>query len=202
MKNLQQISALDFRNNRAQLLWSYLLRLAGLFIFGAFFLWITRLFHPKAQISLISLLNIELEPLPGFTSILLIILDVAFVLYVHELVHASVFYIMHKQPPKIGIKGLVIYAAAPSQMIRRNPMIINALAPFAIISVTGIILIGIINYNYISWVFIPAVINAAASGGDFMAVAWMLQHKKSTVYRDVGDITEAFEPVQNHHSGK
>lgn len=190
--NLIQVDTLDFNNNKSQLIISYLLRLFGIFIFG-FLFWIATLFiKNNKEITIEILLNIKIETLPSSVSIFLIVIDVIFVLYIHEIIHALVFFITHKQKPQIGIRGFIIFAAAPNKVLNKYQLIINAFAPFTLITILGFSLIYFISVNNLSWVFIPTVVNAAAAGGDFMAVLWAAKQTNKTKFVDSGDITIAY----------
>jgi hypothetical protein len=113
-------------------------------------------------------------------------------LYFHEIIHATVVFITHKQKPQIGIRGLIIYAAAPESVLTKTQFIITALAPFIVISLMGCMLIFFIPQSFLSWIFIPTVVNAAAAAGDFMAVIWALKQPKNAKFVDSGDITKAY----------
>ncbi len=193
-KDYKIIDKLDFRNNKRHLTISYWLRLLGLFVFGGVFFTIVYLF--KGKISFTALLHIKISGLPAIASILLMILDIILVLYLHELIHASVFYFTHGQKPQIGIRGFVIFAAASKQIITRNQMIVNAMAPFIVISLIGLFLVLIIPVGYVSWVFIPTLVNAAAAGGDFMTLYFVKKHPANSLYNDVGDILYALKPIK------
>lgn len=92
MDNLIQVDKLDFKNNKSQLIISYLLRLFGIFIFGLLF-WIAAIFIKNNEgITIETLLKIKIGTLPSLISILLIVIDVIFVLYIHEIIHALVFF--------------------------------------------------------------------------------------------------------------
>ncbi|MFP4023853.1 MAG: DUF3267 domain-containing protein [Thiohalospira sp.] len=162
--NLKQVSSIDFRNNKQQLLLSYLLRAAGMFVFGALLLIITKYLANNDEIIIKELINIELKSIPPIFSIFLIILDIVFILFLHELIHASVLFITHRQNTKIGIRSFIIYAAAPESILTKIQFIITALSPFLLISIIGCLLIFFIPHTYLSWVFIPTVVNAAAAG--------------------------------------
>ncbi|MCB0664153.1 MAG: hypothetical protein KDC24_15515, partial [Saprospiraceae bacterium] len=73
------IDTLDFRNNIGQLILSYVYRIIALFVFGGLFYGFVQLVH--GTILFEKLVNIELETVPGFVSILLLIIDLVFVLY-------------------------------------------------------------------------------------------------------------------------
>ena len=186
---------LDFRNNKKQLINSYWLRLVGLLFFGILFFAITK--WQNNQITIQTLFNLEIEGLHGAFSILFLFFDIVFVLYFHELIHAAVFYITHGQKPQIGMKGFVIFAAAPEQILTKSQLIINALAPFLVISIIGITLMFVIPVQYLGWIFIPTLINAAAAGGDFMTVFFVNKYPDSFRYNDVGDILNVLKPQKD-----
>jgi hypothetical protein len=190
--SLQKIDSLDFRHNTRQLLLSYLLRVIGVVVFGWLFLIITKGITGNDTIGLKSLVDISIQSFPAIGSILLIALDVICVLYLHELVHAAVVFVTHRQKPHIGMRGFVIFAAAPDKVLTKTQFIVNAMAPFTVISLIGILFIFYIPLYTLSWVFIPTVVNAAAAGGDFMAVIWALKQPKNTKFIDYGDITNAY----------
>ena len=194
---LKQIDSLDFRNNKRQLIISYLLRLIGVVIFGLLFFLIIKNIKNNNLITLKDLLNIEIQSQSEVVSIILITADVIFILYLHELIHALIFLLTHKQKPKIGIRGFIIFAAAPDKILSKHQLSINALAPITVITVIGFVLIYFIPQNNLSWVFIPTLVNAAVSGGDFMTVVWVLKQPKKTKFIDVGDIITAYTEIKH-----
>ena len=194
LANYQIKDKLDFRNNKKQLRNSYLLRMSGLVLFGIMFFAIAQLHYN--QLTVPKAFNLKIEGVHGFVSILLLIFDVVFVLYLHELVHASVFFATHKHKPQIGIKGFVIFAAAPNQILTKVQLITNALAPFTVISVVGIGLMLVIPIQHIAWIFIPTLVNAAAAGGDFMTVFFVKKYPKTYRYNDIGDILYVLKPIK------
>ena len=189
------ISSMDFAENKQQLALSYLLRLFGAIVFTALFIWLSRLIHPELPAALEPFLTVSIPGIPEVVSLLLVILSVVLVLAMHELVHASVFYLDQRVPPHIGIRGPIIFAAAPGYMIKRLPMLINGLAPFTVISILGLALIALLPIAWLPWIFIPTVVNAAAAGGDFMMVVWILKLPGNAVFEDDGDVTRAYEPA-------
>lgn len=144
------------------------------------------------------LLSIKIMGVSAIWSVFLLILNVILVLYLHELVHAAVYCISSGQKPRIGMRGLVIYAAAPDKLVSRTWMLINAMAPFVVISLMGFFLMLSVPEQLLSWVFIPTLVNAAAAGGDFMVVFFVLKHSRETQYQDVGDIISALEVNPSH----
>jgi hypothetical protein len=71
-------------------------------------------------------------------------------------------------------------------------MIANALAPFAVISLLGAVPIVLLPTAYLSWVFIPTVVNAAAAGGDFLGVAWLWKLPEESRLEDDGERLVAY----------
>ena len=192
IENLKQIDLLDFRNNKKQLIISYFLRAIGVIVFGYIFLIITNILANDSEVVLKELINIEIKSLPAILSVILIIIDVSIVIFLHELIHASVVFLTHRQKPRIGIRGLIVYAAAPESVLTKTQFIITALAPFLLISIIGCMLIFFIPQSFLSWIFIPTVVNAAAAGGDFMAVLWALKQPENAKFIDEGDIAYAY----------
>lgn len=189
---LKEIAALDFRNNKKQLIVSYILRIVGFATFGLLLALLSHFIYPHVSLQIDDLISIKIPGIANWMSIILLIAVVVLVLSLHELIHATVAFISNGQKPKIGMRGLVIFAAAPDSQLSKKALIINALAPFIIISLIGIILIGIIPASFVAWIYIPTVVNAGSAGGDFQMVAWSLKHPKGTIYIDQGDITKAY----------
>ena len=189
---LTQISKLDFRDNQKLILLSYVLRLIGAVGFSAIFFGLITQYYSNEALSIQSLLTIKILGVPDLVSIGLIVLDVVFVLWLHELVHATVFYLHTGAPPRMGMRGAMIFASAEGFFNRRNAMIINALAPCVVISILAVLLIPIIPASALAWIFIPTVVNAAASGGDFMAVYWLLTLPAQSRIEDHGDVLIAY----------
>jgi len=194
-ENYTRKSSLDFANNKIMLATSYLLRVIGFIGFMFVFIFFTRLRYPELSSSFKTYLNIELPNTPAILSILLVVIDVITVLGLHELIHAFVFYLDQGIPPQIGWRGLLIFASAPGYLNRRFMMIINALAPFTVISVLGLVLITMLPNPLLPWIFIPTVVNAAAAGGDFMAVFWLLRQPKDVLIEDAGDMLTAYQKI-------
>lgn len=192
--DMTAIDTLDFRHNTSQLMVSYALRLVGVFVFGLLFVGWMSVIRPNLSTSVETLLNIKLANVPAVVSIVLLIVDVVVVLYAHELVHAVAFYMTHRQVPKIGMRGFVIFAAAPSHLLTRHQLVVNALLPLVVISLLGGLALWAVPAPLIAWIWIPTVVNAAAAGGDIMAVAWAMKHEKNALYHDDGDIITAYVP--------
>jgi len=183
-----QISKLDFRDNTRLMLASYGLRLIGAVVFSIVFYVIVQQLYPIQAVSLESLITIKLDGVPDIASIALIIIAVVGVLWLHELIHATVFFIHTGASPYIGIRGPIIFASAVGYLNTRNAMIVNALAPFIVISLLGVPLMSVVPFDFLAWIFIPTVANAAAAGGDFMAVYWLLSLPKDSQIEDHGDV--------------
>lgn len=188
-----EISKLDFRDNKQLMLISYALRLIGAVAFSTVFYFIVQQLYPTQSISLESLITIKLEGGPDIISILLIVIAVVGVLWFHEMIHATVFFIHTGAPPHIGIRGPIIFASAVGYLNTRNVMIVNALAPFVVISMLGMLLLAVVPQGLLAWLFIPTVANSAAAGGDFMAVYWLLSLPKGSQIEDHGDVLIANE---------
>ena len=191
LHHYKTVDSLDFRTNKSQLIMSYVIRGAGVLIFG--YLLYAYVLVAQEHVSFTQLISIEIAGIPSWGSILLLVANIASVLYLHELIHASIFFLTHSQLPQIGWRGWTIFASAPEHVLSGRSLIINAMAPFTIISMAGVVILGYIPLSYSSWVFIPTLVNAAASGGDFMAVWFVARQKQEIQFNDQGDIIYALE---------
>ena len=190
-----EISKLDFRDNTQLMLLSYGLRIVGAVLFSLFFFIIVQQMYPDDAIALESLITIKLVNVPDIVSIVLIVVAVVGVLWLHELIHATVFFIHTGASPHIGMNGPIIFASAIGYMNTRNAMMINALAPFVVISILGVLLMFVVPISLLAFIFIPTVANAAAAGGDFMAVYWLLSLPADTQIEDHGDVLIANQSI-------
>jgi hypothetical protein len=62
--------------------------------------------------------------------------------------------------------------------------------------VLGLLLIAVAPVTVLAWVFIPTVANAAAAGGDFMALNWLIGLPRGTKIEDHGDLLIAYNPTE------
>lgn len=190
-----EFSKLDFRDNTQLMLLSYGLRIIGDVLFSILFFIIVQQIYTNDAIALESLITIKLINVPDIVSIVLIVIAIVSVLWLHELIHATVFFIHIGAPPHIGMNGPIIFSSAIGYMNTRNAMVINVLAPFIVISILGVLLMFIVPTSVLAWIFIPTVANPAAAGGDFMAVYWLLSLSDDTQIEDHGDVLIAYDPI-------
>ena len=186
------IGSIDFASPE-HLRRSYAVRAAGVLCFGVIFVAVIMAIHPELPLALESFVGISVASWPGWLSVVLVVADVVVVLFLHELVHAAVFWLSAGAPAKIGARSFLIYAAAPGYRIARNWMIVNALAPFGVISLAAIPLLTL-HPSVVPWVFIPAVANAAAAGGDFMGAFALARWPAETLVEDDGTKLSLFAP--------
>lgn len=187
-----ELSRLDFRNNTRLTILSYLLRLISAVILGVLFFLIVQRLRPDETLTLTALISIGIDGVPAIASIILVVATVIGVLVLHECVHAAVFAITSGAPPRIGIRGAIIFASAEGYLSSRNAMLVNAIAPFAVISALGLLLLPIVPSAALAWIFIPTVVNAAVAAGDVMVVAWLATLPTTAMIEDYGDVLEAY----------
>lgn len=190
----EQLDELNFGSDTGALVWSYALRLVGGVLFFFVFAQVARGVHPELPWVPSSFVEIGIPGIPGWVSVLLVVADVVVVISLHELVHASVFFFTEGAPPRIGVRGLIVYAEAPDYLSRRHAMIMNALAPFTVITALGVALIAALPVTALPWVFIATIVNAAAAAGDFMTVRFIVRQPRDALFHDTGDATTAYRP--------
>jgi hypothetical protein len=190
----EQLDELNFGGDTGALVWSYALRSVGGVLFFFVFAQVARVVHPELPWIASAFVEIGIPGVPGWVSILLVVVDVIVVISFHELIHAAVFFFTEGAPPRIGVRGLIVYAEAPDYLSRRHAMIVNALAPFTVITALGVTLIAALPVTALPWVLIATVVNAAAAAGDFMTVRFIVRQPRDALFHDTGDATTAYRP--------
>jgi predicted metal-dependent HD superfamily phosphohydrolase len=118
------------------------------------------------------------------------------VLIGHELLHGLFFWIYTGERPEFGFKVVYAYASAPDWYIPRDKFLVVGLAPVAIITLAGLILLPLIPYAYVAELLLLVSFNAGASVGDMVAVGWLLSRPKTGMVRDSGARMDIYVPAE------
>lgn len=191
-----EIGVLDFHKDKRNIYTSYVLRFAGIIVFMPLFAFVAAAVRPRWDFDPVDFWTLSIPGVPAVGSIALLIVSIVGVLYLHELVHAAVFRLSGADSTRIGFRGVMVFAAAEGWYFPRSWMALNAVAPFFVISIAGTFFMAVVSEAALSWVFLPMVINASASGGDFMTLAWLVLAPKDSLFGDIGDVLRAYGPVQ------
>ena len=125
-----------------------------------------------------------------FASILLIML-------VHELIHGFFFWMFTRSQPVFALRPLYAYAAAPEWFIPASRYWIIGLAPLALISLVGLLVISAAPAGWIPLSVFLTALNIAGSVGDMFIVMQLLRLSTSSLVKDAGDSVGFFEPAKS-----
>lgn len=120
-------------------------------------------------------------------TLVMVVCIVALTVITHELIHALFFRIFTGEWAQFNVKGLYAYAAAPDWYLPRNLHVATALAPLAVISVVGMVLILFVPLALLWGVLLFLVVNAAGAIGDIAIAGWLLTKPRNAYVNDYGD---------------
>jgi len=128
-------------------------------------------------------------------SIPALLLAMILMLVFHEVLHGLCFWIFTRSVPKFALKIYYAYAAAPGWYLAKWPYFITALAPFAVITLLG--LVGMI-FGPPAAIFplmLVTLLNASGAAGDLWVVIALLRRSASVLVEDSGDRVTFYEPM-------
>ncbi len=153
--------------------------LAMLFVFGWLFVQLAVAVRPEITSADFFDVIQGLEPF-------YLIVGLFAILILHELLHGFFFWIYTGELPSFGFRLVYAYASAPNWYIPRNQFIMAGLAPFAGITLVGLIALPLVPEAFVAELLALLAFNAAASFGDLVMVGWLLSQPKTAMVRDVG----------------
>jgi len=118
------------------------------------------------------------------------------VLPLHELIH-GVAILGCGYRPRFGMilsKG-VLYATADGALFTRRQYIVVALAPLALISLLGLLLIGVLPSGWWWTIALAVVINNGSAIGDLWAAYTVLHYPAASLVRDTADGFIVYAPT-------
>jgi hypothetical protein len=152
-----------------------------LFIFGWFFSRYVSLIRPSIALE-------QVITTAKVLYVLLLILGIAVgQMVLHELVHGVFFWLFTRSRPTFGFRGWYAYAAAPGWFFPRRQYLVIGLAPFVLLSVTGMILLAILPVGAVAPVLFAVIINAASSVGDLWIAFRLVCDRRPVAVEDLGD---------------
>ncbi len=172
-------------NEHGVLLWLNVLSLvplviSGLLVFGALLV-----YHEEIGAPLV----IEALPddIPSLAGIALMLI----VLPLHEWIHGLVIRRCgHK--PRYGVKLFVLFATSDGALFRRDEFIRVAMAPLAVISAAGALIMLFLPLGIARWIALAVIVNAAGAIGDLWMTVVALRYDRSSLIRDEEDSMRIF----------
>jgi hypothetical protein len=182
---------LDLTSSRKALIFMNFMGLALLIFFGWFFAQVLSWLRPGEFSGLIRVGG----GLPNLLRLLVLLIGTtALMLLLHEGVHGLFFWLFTRSRPTFAFKGWYAYAAAPGWYLPRNQYLVVGLAPLALISLAGVVLMRV---EPAAW-FLPTlyvlIMNASGAVGDILVTGWLLTRPGDCFAQDRGDIVTLFRP--------
>jgi len=186
--NYRQQATIDLSKSRKAVVGAIVSGIVLLIIIGWLLVQFTHLLRPTA-LEGIGFRDILTTTPDGNTSISLpfqLIVDAmiaaALMMLIHELVHGVFFWRFTGRRPTFGIKGLYVYAAAPSDIyFPRNQYLAVGIAPFVLLTLVGLTLMLIVPVVIVPILILFIAFNAAGAAGDLIMFAWLLSYPPDTL---------------------
>jgi len=175
-------------HQRGMLLWLNLLSLIPLAAGGLIVLGGLALYHGPAGAPLV------LRGLPAAPPTSLGYAGVLAVLPLHEWIH-GIFIRRAGHRPRYGVKWMVLFATADGALFGRGEYLRIALAPLALISLGGALLLPWLPIGWASWVGLAVVVNGAGAIGDLWMAAVVARQPPNVLIRDEEDGLRIFAPT-------
>ncbi len=124
-----------------------------------------------------------------------LVLALAAVLIAHEFVHGLFYWLLSMKRPKVGIRGLFPYAAAPAGVyFPRNGFITIGLAPLVLLTGLGLLLIATVPLSFVGFILFFVAFNATGAGGDLVMALRLLSFSEAALIEDNDAGVTVYEP--------
>jgi len=189
--NYRQQATIDLSKSRKAVVGAIVSGIVLLITIGWLLVQFTHFLRPTALegIGFPDILTTTPDGNPSITLPFQLIVDaivaVVLVMLIHELVHGVFFWRFTGRRPKFGIKGLYVYAAAPSDIyFPRNQYLAVGIAPLVLLTLVGLLLMVIVPVVIVPTLILFIAFNAAGAAGDLLMFAWLLYYSPDTLIQD------------------
>lgn len=177
---------MDISKSEAILLLLNLIGLAAMVGFGFVFFKAIVWMRPREVASGIQLLQLTTSAGWLWIAVAVILLTLFHVI-LHEAIHGLFFWVFTRSRPKFAFRWAYAYASAPDWYIPRNPFLITTLAPFVLISLGGLALLGSAPVSWLLPTWFVITMNAGGAVGDLAVAIWLLTQPPDSLAQDKGD---------------
>ncbi len=123
----------------------------------------------------------------GNTELISYALALILMIVLHEGAHGFFFWRFTGDRPFFGLSWSYAYAAAPDWYLPRNQYLVVGLAPLALLSLGGLVLLPFVPLSLMPGLVFLMAFNAAGSVGDMFVVGYLLTRPASVLINDVGN---------------
>lgn len=127
--------------------------------------------------------------------VLIMLLDVAILIFLHEGLHGLCFWVITKKKPIFMIGPGYAAASSPDTYFARVPYLITALCPLVVMTAAGLLLIPVVPPAVLFHVNFITVFNIAGAVGDLWVSAGILSKHGDLLVRDELDRVTLFQFV-------
>ena len=139
--------------------------------------------------------EITIDATTMLVALLILVATTFAVLVLHELVHGLFFWLFTRSRPRFGFKGAYAYAAAPGWYIPRPQFLIVGLAPLALISLAGLLILPFIAFPFSLTLILALIANATGAIGDLYMTIRLLFVPQHVLIEDWGEGIRWFAPT-------
>jgi hypothetical protein len=196
--NYHRQATLDLLGNRTAVVGAIASGIVLLLAVGWLLVQFTNFVRPTA-LEALRLRDIPMTTPDGGTSVTIPIVDgvvaLVLVMLIHELVHGMFYWRFAGRRPTLGIKGLGVYVAAPTEVyFPRNQYLVVGIAPLVLLTLAGLLLVIIVPVAVVRILTLFVALNAAGAAGDLLMVARLLSYSPDTLMQDSGSAVIVYGP--------
>ena len=196
--NYHRQATLDLSRNRMAVVGAIASGIVLLLAVGWLLVQFTNFVRPTA-LEALRLRDIPTTTPDGGTSVTIPIVDgvvaLVLVMLIHELVHGMFYWQFAGRRPILGIKGLGVYVAAPSEVyFPRSRYLVVGIAPLVLLTLAGLLLVIIVPVAVVRILILFVALNAAGAAGDLLMVARLLSYSPDTLMQDSGSAVIVYGP--------
>jgi hypothetical protein len=196
--NSHRQATLDLSRNRMAVVGAIASGIVLLLAVGWLLVQFTNFVRPTA-LEALRLRDIPTTTPDGGTSVTIPIVDgvvaLVLVMLIHELVHGMFYWRFAGRRPILGIKGLGVYVAAPSEVyFPRSRYLVVGIAPLVLLTLAGLLLVIIVPVAVVRILILFVALNAAGAAGDLLMVARLLSYSPDTLMQDSGSAVIVYGP--------
>ena len=196
--NYHRQATLDLSRNRMAVVGAIASGIVLLLAVGWLLVQFTNFVRPTA-LEALRLRDIPTTTPDGGTSVTIPIVDgvvaLVLVMLIHELVHGMFYWRFAGRRPILGIKGLGVYVAAPSEVyFPRSRYLVVGIAPLVLLTLAGLLLVIIVPVAVVRILILFVALNAAGAAGDLLMVARLLSYSRDTLMQDSGSAVIVYGP--------
>jgi hypothetical protein len=128
--------------------------------------------------------------------ILLLLLDSAVLVILHEGIHGLCFWIITGKHPVFSLGPGYAAAAAPGIYIARGPYLVTALSPLVVMTAIGMLLIPAVSSGFLFHVSFITILNIAGAIGDLWVAGGVILKQGPLMVQDFGDRVVLYQPIK------